>query len=293
MSFFLAGGFDEEVEKVTEAADDEVAGGNKLDDFAAKASFEGGDAGVAMVFLTVRGDAPEIIAFDAEFFEVFDDLPLESIGAREFMIQLGRGGFKVFGFDAANQDKSIGDRRTFGSAGDVNASMVNRLRNFRIGLISMIIEGGTLGQEGFEVGRNEMLAGGGFDLDLMKLVEDFFAARPVDCDTEFPRAADFVAGLAAHLFQEVILRFLEVEDDGMLGVKMHRGLLSAETGEELEIFWSIAELRAEAHKNTFLTFGNDADITEHSLSGFGVLPIQQWSARDFEVTATLGVLDNH
>ena len=127
------------------------------------------------------------------------------------MVQLGRSGFKILGLDAANQNETISNRFAFGGFGNIDAGVV--------------VEGGTLGEKGFEIGRDKMLAESGLGLNLVKFAENLLAAGPIDRNTELAGAANFVAGLAAHFFQEFIFGFFEVKDDGVLGVEVHRGFL--------------------------------------------------------------------
>ena len=267
MPFLFTDGFDEEVQEVAEAADDKVTGGHKLDDLAAEAGFESGNAGVAVIFLAMRGNSPEIIAFYTEFFEVFDDLPLEGIGARKLVVQLGRSGFKILGLDAANQNETISNRLAFGGFGNIDAGAV--------------VEGGTLSEEGFESGRDKMLAESGLSLNLMKFAENLLAARPIDRNTELAGATNFIAGLATHFFQEFIFGFLEIKDDGVLGVEVHRGFLQAEAREKLKVLRGIPKLGAETNENTFLALCDSANFGKNLLNGGFVLPIEEWPAGDF------------
>ena len=59
----------------------------------AETSFEGRDAGIAMMRRVWRSDAEEIVTFEAERFCILNNLPLQSIRTRKLAaVRTGRGG---------------------------------------------------------------------------------------------------------------------------------------------------------------------------------------------------------
>ena len=197
MAGVAAGGFDEIIEFVGGGLENEVVSVEVFEFGDAETAFELADAVEAVGSVVFGGDTPEVVSSNSLLSGVAHGLDVEERGAGKLGAELGGNTVMIRGFGAVEDDEVLGE------------DLVLVLCGVEFDLV-LGGEGGELFGEEIFGERDKVVAGGGFELDLVELVYICGIGAGGDFDMVLlgfaEGAAEALGGISEYLF----LGFIEV-----------------------------------------------------------------------------------